>query len=56
MVTGKNICPVCKKRYSPKHESKLWVDTGKITEITKMPILDYLCMKCYNKEIKRQVG
>lgn len=42
MTTGFNICPLCKKKYSPKNES--------ILKIKK----DNVCIKCYYKlkEIK----
>jgi hypothetical protein len=42
MVTGYNICPRCKKKYSPKNESKMInMDTG-----------EPVCMKCY-RNLKR---
>lgn len=49
MVTGYNVCPKCKKKYSPKNESTL--------KIKGEPI----CLKCYRKmknrlkEINREI-
>ena len=37
MTTGYNICPSCKKKYSPKNES--------IKKINKEPI----CLTCFKK-------
>jgi len=47
MVTGYNICPICKKKYSPKNESILKIDTGIKTEYSNVKIYNHICMKCF---------
>ena len=40
MTTGYNICPICKRKYSPKNESKLHIGNEDV------------CIKCYRKQKK----
>lgn len=53
MVTGKNVCPICKKLYSPKNESRFKIFSGKYSDISKYPINDYVCMGCARKMVKQ---
>ncbi len=47
MTTGKFKCPICKKLKSYNLQSKLKIDSGRITEISKQKIYDHICMACF---------
>ena len=52
MVTGKNKCFICNKKYSGRSESSLKRWSGKRSSVTKNKIYEHACMSCARKRRK----